>query len=617
DLDKREESLVNTIESTQGTINRRTELRSAFNEAMQKYKGDPGVATTVAARDDIELRAIFENAEAKRNLELLRANRAEMLKTFQENFNKQEFFRLQKEDIDAQSKVIEQLQQQLELTKKLQETDPLNPLLDKVPALQRNIDSLSITRDEYQQLLELQHRYYEGGGRGGNMTEESYSKQIRQIIETNNRRREGVKITADYGDLVVRIDRETEALAKTETLQSSRADAIQIRSDRFSLQNKETGLVDIQGIKDQFALDSESANIAFQKLVLKNSGDFSLSSQERLLKTLRDYRNFVERQNLSNAENINAIKEGELKNQQVMINKAFAEREAALNYESRSSNIENLKSDYANPFHVNALKRQLESEKLKLEYDKSLAELNARLETESLGGVVRPEGYAESLKTDLLNNYLEKVKQVNKESKDFNSTIKDIAQQQLTSLSSGLADVIMGTKSFGDALNSITNAFLSGALNALFNSWFSGEGGIGSLFGSSKGGVVPNYADGGVIGAIGDALQRERQASGVKPVLAALTPGERVLTVQQNKRFEELQMEKVLNYSQGGIVGNAPKISMSTPAQSSNININVPVNVQGNQNDSSVNVPQLQNAVRSAVLSEIQKQQRPGGALNK
>ncbi|MFM6247629.1 MAG: hypothetical protein ACKPEQ_00525, partial [Dolichospermum sp.] len=100
---------------------------------------------------------------------------------------------------------------------------------------------------------------------------------------------------------------------------------------------------------------------------------------------------------MSDAENINAIKEGELKNQQVMINKAFAEREAALNYESRSSSIENLRSDYANPFHVNALKRQLESEKLKLEYDKSLADLNFRLETESLGGVVRPEGYAESL----------------------------------------------------------------------------------------------------------------------------------------------------------------------------------------------------------------------------
>ncbi|MFM6024941.1 MAG: hypothetical protein ACKPER_18765, partial [Dolichospermum sp.] len=107
-------------------------------------------------------------------------NRAEMLKTFQENFDKQEFFRLQKEDIDAQGKVIEQLKQQLELIKTLHAIDPLNPLRDKVPALEGNINLLSITRDEYQQLLQLQQEYYQGGGRGGNMTEESYSKQIRQ-----------------------------------------------------------------------------------------------------------------------------------------------------------------------------------------------------------------------------------------------------------------------------------------------------------------------------------------------------------------------------------------------------------------------------------------------------
>ncbi|MFM6070778.1 MAG: hypothetical protein ACKPB9_04200, partial [Dolichospermum sp.] len=159
--------------------------------------------------------------EAKKNLELLRANRAEMLKVFQENFDKQEFFRLQKEDIDAQGKVIEQLKQQLELIKTLHAIDPLNPLRDKVPALEGNINLLSITRDEYQQLLELQQEYYQGGGRGGNMTEESYSKQIRQIIHINNRRREGVKINADYADLVARIDRETRALAKTELIQSS------------------------------------------------------------------------------------------------------------------------------------------------------------------------------------------------------------------------------------------------------------------------------------------------------------------------------------------------------------------------------------------------------------
>ncbi|MFM6308451.1 MAG: hypothetical protein ACKPGB_09320, partial [Dolichospermum sp.] len=73
---------------------------------------------------------------------------------------------LQKEDIDAQGKVIEQLKQQLELIKTLHAIDPLNPLRDKVPALERNIDLLSITRDERQQLLQLQQEYYYQGGRG-------------------------------------------------------------------------------------------------------------------------------------------------------------------------------------------------------------------------------------------------------------------------------------------------------------------------------------------------------------------------------------------------------------------------------------------------------------------
>jgi hypothetical protein len=185
-------------------------------------------------------------------------------------------------------------------------------------------------------------------------------------------------------------------------------------------------------------------------------------------------------------------------------------------------------------------------------------------------------------------------------------------------LTSGFTELINGTKSFGDVLNDLANNILNGVLNIALNSLLKGAFGGGGLFNFNKGGKVPNYADGGVIGAIGDALQMERQASGVKPVLAALTPGERVLTVRQNKRFEELQMERVLNYAGGGVVGGSvPNMNFTAPSQSSTVNVNVPVNVNGGQGDTSVNVPQLQNAVRSAVLSEIQKQQRPGGALNK
>ena len=139
------------------------------------------------------------------------------------------------------------------------------------------------------------------------------------------------------------------------------------------------------------------------------------------------------------------------------------------------------------------------------------------------------------------------------------------------------------------------------------------------LSGFNKGGLVkgkklPNYADGGVIESIHDGLRRERMASGREPVLAALTPGERVLSVKQNKRFEELQLNKVLNYSQGGVVGNAPNINVSAPQQSSSVNVNVPVTVEGGQN-SNVNPQLLSQAIRGAVVKEIQYQKRPGGAL--
>ena len=59
-----------------------------------------------------------------------------------------------------------------------------------------------------------------------------------------------------------------------------------------------------------------------------------------------------------------------------------------------------------------------------------------------------------------------------------------------------------------------------------------------------------NYAEGGIVTALG----REKRASGKTPVLAALTLGERVLTVEENKQLEKLS-GNIFNYSQGGIVG--------------------------------------------------------------
>jgi hypothetical protein len=63
-------------------------------------------------------------------------------------------------------------------------------------------------------------------------------------------------------------------------------------------------------------------------------------------------------------------------------------------------------------------------------------------------------------------------------------------------------------------------------------------------------GVVPNYAGGGIIQSINQAVLKEKSANGgIKPVLAVLTPGERVLTVEQNKRFEDAGLHRVIDYN--------------------------------------------------------------------
>ena len=125
---------------------------------------------------------------------------------------------------------------------------------------------------------------------------------------------------------------------------------------------------------------------------------------------------------------------------------------------------------------------------------------------------------------------------------------------------------------------------------------------------------------------------------GITPVLAALTPGERVLTVEENKKFEALQLQKLLekrgisaeeaayrkirNYAEGGVVGVSSAISPNYKEKeqvSNSTTINVPVTVEnnGNSNDSQLDANSLQNAVRSAVLTEIQRQQRQGGILRR
>jgi tape measure domain-containing protein len=632
-IEKDIEALQQIIDDTDGAIAQKPDLQAAFNLAMKRFPNDPKLAADAIQTNDLTFKATaFRNAEAKNNLAFLKSNVDDILKASIADFDKKEFFRLSEQDIAQQTKVIEQLQQQLQSIQKLEEIDPLNPLVLKIPSLQKNIDLLSLNRDQYQQLLDLQKRYYEGGGKGGNMSEEAFQKEFKAILSVNSIKKEGIDLNFNYANTVKKIEQATKELAKAELIQASQMKSLQLDNERFAIDNR-NGLVSIIGLTNELTMKTNELTNAYKRQLLEIEGNNLLNKPgDKLRETLKADRAF--QMGLSNIQTEFAFKgkEAELvTNPQVELDTS-SKMFDLLNqnkFDLRSSNIETLKSGMANEFYTNRLTRDLETEKEVERARRAKEQLKIDIEKNKLENIGSPEKIFNadqiremSAALDELNK--KKLDDITKSAQTFDMALKKVFQENLINgLTSGFTELINGTKSFGDVLNDLANNILNGvlniALNSLLKSAFGGGGLFGGIFGFNKGGIVPNFADGGVIGAIGDALQRERQASGVKPVLAALTPGERVLTVRQNKRFEELQMERVLNYVGGGVVGSpsTPNMNFSAPAQSSTVNVSVPVNINGGQGDTSVNVPQLQNAVRSAVLAEIQKQQRPGGALGR
>ena len=169
------------------------------------------------------------------------------------------------------------------------------------------------------------------------------------------------------------------------------------------------------------------------------------------------------------------------------------------------------------------------------------------------------------------------------------------------------ADILSGTVSVEEAFQRMIQSLLTNLaqlaaqklVEGLFGSLLGGGGGggfgsiLGGLFGFKDGGVVPSYANGGLVapvsgmammregtGAIADALKKE----GPNSVLAALTPGEIVLTVAQSRAYQEMGLDEVLNFSQGGTVpgGPPPSSSVSVPNGGNTVIVPVTVNTSGN-----------------------------------
>jgi hypothetical protein len=188
-----------------------------------------------------------------------------------------------------------------------------------------------------------------------------------------------------------------------------------------------------------------------------------------------------------------------------------------------------------------------------------------------------------------------------------------------------------GSKSVGEAfedmIGNITSKIFEFAANQIVSSLLGGMfgGGAGGGFG---GGIMKifGFADGGIVGpqnniapfrdrpdAIGAALRKE----GSNSVLAALTPGEMVLTTRQTQAFLNNPMaQEILNFSGGGMVGRSGSPMASNNSSSIASNVNIALNVKGGDGGG-VDYAMVAKVAQRAATGEISRQQKPRGSLSR
>jgi tape measure domain-containing protein len=331
--------------------------------------------------------------------------------------------------------------------------------------------------------------------------------------------------------------------------------------------------------------------------------------------------------------------------------------------------IQNYRNSGGNEFVANAQERDIKIKQKEKEYEKEKEDIE---NDPNLDDQQKKEKKEEAkAKRDA------EIKEIENSAKSVVASIRDLIRNSLINdLSAGLTDVIMGVEKLDDVLNNLARNMLSGLINiaikslmqslvgagGILDSLFKSIGGIfggnsggevpsandgGEVFSQYKGGVIKNYAGGGIIQSLNEAIVREKAANGgITPVVAVLTPGERVLSVADNAKFQsmgldkviknnniesvmnyamggnvsnsELKVRNIMNFASGGVIPPSPGIgNINQPTTNTTVNVPITIESQDGDKSPSIDPNAMQNAIKTAVIVEIQRQQRQGGILKR
>ena len=325
----------------------------------------------------------------------------------------------------------------------------------------------------------------------------------------------------------------------------------------------------------------------------------------------------------------------------------FNERETRFN--SRGS-LETARASLHSAYGLDSNARQINGN-LQLEQQ---AVKHARA-LKDLSDQAKELGFAPEVVAELTTN-LEKLNSLEMSGIKANmSPLVDAFKGMKTAATGFLGSIISGSESVEDAfdkmvgnvLEQLSNLAAQLIMDQLFSMLLPGLG--GGLGGGGKGGGIASilgFAEGGIVDPVGasgqglrdrpDAIGSALRKEGSNSVLATLTPGEMVLTVDETKKYLSMGLHgqvsgnsplntmanvtrsenfgQVFGFASGGIVpgGGGPVVTQSGQSIGST-NVNIPISISGENGEKpSVNMPRLHDAVRATVLEEMRRQRRPG-----
>ena len=222
-----------------------------------------------------------------------------------------------------------------------------------------------------------------------------------------------------------------------------------------------------------------------------------------------------------------------------------------------------------------------------------------------------------------------------RESANVGQQLENSIVSSLSRMEDEMADVITGTKSVGDAFQSMTTMILRELAKMLIRKAIlspiagllgggGGVMGIGSILGFAEGGEVRGYATGGPVRGPGTGTSDS--------IPAMLSDGEFVVnsraTAQHRQLLHAINSGRVQRYSEGGPVGMAssPDLGLAPTGTGSVVNNNITVNATGGtpaQNaDAAKQIgemvgKQMRELMREEAAKEIRQQMRPHGILRR